>query len=198
MLGAFDRAGNVPGQTHCRSCHWRFHWQQKISLDNKDYFNALLSSKLCIREVFKFLKILFKTNLETQIDIIIDYLWRSKWNIIMISTVSAIIYFLYLKFCPLLDVVETIGPECLLILKSICENTTVSTIVFGYFILVLFAPEFANRLPVILSIPMTCIFNVMLVSYIFRSDSKLFPLKNRLIDTVWIIRRKRFRSFWFK
>jgi len=101
-------------------------------------------------------------------DIIIDYLWRSKWNIIMISTVSAIIYFLYLKFCPLLDVVETIGPECLLILKSICENTTVAAIVFGYFILVLFAPEFANRLPVILSIPLTCIFNVMLVSYIFR------------------------------
>ena len=104
-------------------------------------------------------------------DIIIDYLWRSKWNIIMISTVSAIIYFLYLKFCPLLDVIETIGPECLLILKSICKNTTVAAIVFGYFILVLFAPEFANRLPVILSIPLTCIFNVMLVSYIFRLDS---------------------------
>ena len=123
-----------------------------------------------------FQKKIFETNLETQIDIIIDYLWRSKWNIIMISTVSAIIYFLYLKFCPLLDVVETIGPECLLILKSICENTTVSTIVFGYFILVLFAPEFANRLPVILSIPMTCIFNVMLVSYIFRSGSKSIQL----------------------
>ena len=91
----------------------------------------------------------------------------------MISTVSAIIYFLYLKFCPLLDVVETIGPECLSILKSICENTTVATIVAGYFILVLFAPEFANRLPGILSIPLTCIFNVMLVSYLFRSDSYL-------------------------
>ena len=91
----------------------------------------------------------------------------------MISTVSAIIYFLYLKFCPLLDVVETIGPECLSILKSICENKTVATIVAGYFILVLFAPEFANRLPGILSIPLTCIFNVMLVSNLFRSDSYL-------------------------
>ena len=121
----------------------------------------------------KKLFLIFLTVLKTQKDIIIDYLWRSKWNIIMISTVSAIIYFLYLKFCPLLDVVETIGPECLSILKSVCENTTVATIVAGYFILVLFAPEFANRLPGIMSIPLTCIFNVMLVTYLFRLDSYL-------------------------
>ena len=179
MLGAIDRTSNVPSKTHCRSCHWRFHWQQKIPTDNKNNFNALLSSELCIRKVFTakyFLQITIlysKSFQNTQKDIIIDYLWRSKWNIIMISTVSAIIYFLYLKFCPLLDVVETIGPECLSILKSICENKTVTTIVAGYFILVLFAPEFANRLPGIMSIPLTCIFNVMLVTYLFRLDSYL-------------------------